>query len=48
MTYLVINCGGPDVPMSTLQAKEADGNYGAFEVVENNTELIKNKAGVSE
>jgi len=47
LKYLAINCGGPDVPMSTLQVMDNDGNYGIPEVVEDNEHLVTNKAGVS-
>ncbi|CAK8673111.1 unnamed protein product [Clavelina lepadiformis] len=46
LKYLVVNCGGPDVPMTTIQLLDADGNYGPPEVVVNNDDLIANKASV--
>nr|XP_039258021.1 dipeptidyl peptidase 4-like [Styela clava] len=46
LSYLVLNCGGPDVPMTTIQMMEASGNYSEPTVYENNTDLINNKAQI--
>jgi len=47
MKYSVMNCGGPDVPMSTLQMVDENGDYGEPQIVVNNTHLVENRAKAS-
>merc|ERR1719317_150042 len=44
LKYLVVNCGGPDVPISYLVEMNSDGTMNAPVVMEDNQDVVDNKA----
>ena len=46
MMNLVINCGGPGVPISFMMSNAGDGEWTDPEIVIDNADLVQRKAEV--